>query len=309
MFTIFCTAKPFVGHDKITQTNALRSWARLSPRPQILLMGKEEGYEEAAAATGATLVPEVEHNEHGTPLLSSMFAKADELATFPLVCYLDADIVLLDDFVAAAARVAKLRKPFLMIGQSWALDQRTPVEFGDARWQDDVRTRAQAGGRTHGGIWGMDYFLYPRGLFAGFPPFAVGRPSWDSWFVWHARTRGITVIDATRVVHSIHQDHDYNHKGGFEAVWHGPEAQRSKELVGSDTRNFGVGDATHVLTPRRMRPAFEWSYVLRRIHKFPVVNPRFGFLHRPIDGLRALTKPVRNRFGITMGHVSRRRPK
>jgi len=79
--TLFTTAKPFAGHSAIIQRNALGSWSRLQPRPEILLIGDEEGYEEAAAGVGAVRVPDLERNEFGTPLVSEIFRSGRERGT------------------------------------------------------------------------------------------------------------------------------------------------------------------------------------------------------------------------------------
>jgi len=60
-------------------------------------------------------------------------------------------------------------------------------------------------------IIGLDYFIFPCGLFRDIPPFAVGRPAWDNWLVYKARSLGLPVIDATKMVTAIHQNHAYSH--------------------------------------------------------------------------------------------------
>ncbi len=41
--TILAMPKPFRGHIGIIQRNAITSWTKLQPRPEILLFGTEEG--------------------------------------------------------------------------------------------------------------------------------------------------------------------------------------------------------------------------------------------------------------------------
>ena len=70
-----CTApKPFVDPHIINiQLNAIRSWKVLGQNVAIVLIGDEEGVEQAATTIGTDFVPNVERNKQGTPLISSLF--------------------------------------------------------------------------------------------------------------------------------------------------------------------------------------------------------------------------------------------
>src|SRR6266853_4649960 len=46
VLTIFASAKPFHGHTGVIQRNAIASWTRLRPRPEIILFGNEPGVAE-----------------------------------------------------------------------------------------------------------------------------------------------------------------------------------------------------------------------------------------------------------------------
>src|SRR4051812_39729450 len=162
MLTIFAVPKPFDDHTGIIQRNAIRSWSRLHPRCQILLCGDESGIEEAAKEIGAEWNSDVARNEFGTPLLSSVFRIAEERAVFPLLCYVNADIILLSDLIEAAHRVASLRSKFLMVGQRWDLDVTEELAFDEQNWESVMRFRARTAGCLHQPD-GSDYFVYPRG--------------------------------------------------------------------------------------------------------------------------------------------------
>lgn len=305
MLTIFTTMKPFRGHDKVIQTNALRSWVRLEPRPEVLLMGDGEGYAEVARELGLVHVPDVETNERGLPYLSDMFRIAQEKASNRLVCSLDGDVILLDDFAAAVRQAAAIRREFLMVGQTWGLSQREPLDTSRSGWQEEIRTRARTGGRTHGSWYGIDYFVFPRGAYPSFPRMVVARPGWDMYAVYDARRRGLMVIDATPVVDTIHQDHDYSHAGGADVVWKGQESKANTELMESEQLGFSVADATHLLTPRGLRLALRSPYLYRRLYAEPLVNPRLRFLKPIAEGARKATLPLRRRAGITVNSSKR----
>ena len=92
--TIIAMPKPFRGHIGIIQLNAITSWTKLRPRPEIILFGTEEGAAECAADLGLVHIPEVARNQHGTPLLADIFALAEERTTHDTLAYVNADIIL-----------------------------------------------------------------------------------------------------------------------------------------------------------------------------------------------------------------------
>ena len=124
MLTLFTIPKPFRGHIAVIQRNAIRSWTLLRPACEIILFGHEEGTAEVAAEFGLRHVPEVARNEYGTPLVSDLFAQAQRLATCERLGYVNADIILLSDFLRAVQRIPFRR--FLMIGRRWDLDLDQP---------------------------------------------------------------------------------------------------------------------------------------------------------------------------------------
>jgi hypothetical protein len=273
MLTLFTIPKPFRGHIDLIQRNAIGSWVRLRPRCQVLVCGEEEGAREVTAQAGAEFVPEVKRNDFGTPLLSDVFALAERRARHDLLCYVNADIILLADFIEAAARVARRRKRFLMVGQRWDLDVREPLAFEETDWEATLRARMRASGRLHPPS-GSDYFVYPRGTVGQLPSFAVGRPAWDNWLIYRARALRVPVVDATRVTNVIHQDHDYAHvKAATDAAWEGPEAERNRELMGASDRVFTLLDATHVLTADGLAPALDAAHLRRRVASLPALVP------------------------------------
>jgi hypothetical protein len=105
MLTIFSIPKPFIGHIGIIQMNALRSWTFLNPKCQIIIFGDETGVAEAAAKIGALHVPEIARNELGTPRLDWAFGHAQEVAEHRLTCYLNSDVIVLDDLPKTAAGI------------------------------------------------------------------------------------------------------------------------------------------------------------------------------------------------------------
>jgi hypothetical protein len=249
--TLFTLPKPFTDpHISMIQRNALASWRHLGSDVEVLVMGDDPGVAEAAGEYGATHIGDAATNDFGTPLLDWAFGQAAEQGSGETLCYLNADIVLLDDFLQALSRLP--HDPNLAIGQRWDCDVTTPLDF-----DCDGRSLA-AWAREHGKLdlcRGSDYFAYPRAVDFGMPEFAVGRPGWDNWLIGRALTLGMPLIDITPSVTVIHQNHDYRHVAQrVGADWDGPEADRNRELAGTlDRYMHSPANATRVLTPQGLR--------------------------------------------------------
>jgi hypothetical protein len=267
VLTLFSIPKPFVGPVADAQKNALDSWVRLGA--QVILFGDEEGIGEAAKAAGAEHVATVARNEFGTPLLDDVFQKARERARHERMLYVNADIVLFDDFPAVIERIRL--NDFLAVGRRTDLD--VPGRLtGD--WQRELRKRAAREGRLHEPT-GIDYFLFPKHSTPKLPPFPVGRVLWDNWMIHDARSRSVPVIDLTRAVTIVHQNHDYRHvAGGADTVWRGIEAQRNWALVGADFLPLTIADATWVLDDSGLHPANDAMHLFRRALIYPALSPR-----------------------------------
>jgi hypothetical protein len=286
LLTIFTVPKPFAGHINVIQRNAIQSWSRLRPACEIILCGNETGTEGTAAEFNAKHLPKVDRNEYDTPLLNSVFARVQEIATYKLICYVNADIILLSDLIDAVQRI---RFPnFVAVGQRWDIDLSGPWNFEQSNWEKNLRNHAAEFGVLHPPS-GSDYFVFPRASAMGkLPPFAVGRPGWDNWFIYKARKLHIPVIDLTKVVTVIHQNHPYGHvpEGSDQKGWEGPEAERNRELMGGSDYEFTLTDATHLLTRRMLLPALNRTYLRRRWQTLPSMNPRLSAMVQRVRELR-----------------------
>ena len=208
--TIFTAPKPFTApHIRTIQCNAIQSWCHLGGGVDIILIGQEDGMTEVAAEFGVRHWPEVIHNEWGTPLVSSIFGLARKASDSPLLAYVNADILLMPDFVEAAMNVIDQANSFLIVGQRWDLDVRDGLSF-PPNWDQILQERTHQEGQLHSPA-GSDYFIFPRQQFADIPDFSIGRAGWDNWMIYHARKQGWMVIDATPDLMVVHQNHDYNH--------------------------------------------------------------------------------------------------
>src|SRR6266699_3597518 len=127
MLTIFSIPKPFEGHIAIIQENAIVSWVRLQPACEIILCGDEKGIAEVAARFKVKHFPNIARNEYGTPFINSAFDEVAREASSPLMCYVNADIILMKDFCDAIRRIRFRR--FLMVGSREDVDLTTLWDY------------------------------------------------------------------------------------------------------------------------------------------------------------------------------------
>ena len=164
MLTFFTTAKPFRGHSGIIQRNALKSWTLLHPDVEVILFGDEEGAAEVSREFGLRHEPHVERNEFGTKRLDYMFCRAQAIARHDLLCYINCDILLMQDFCGAITRVRERHWHFLMVGRRWDSEITAPLNLGNKDWEALLRRRVLQDARRRGPEW-IDYFVFRRGLF------------------------------------------------------------------------------------------------------------------------------------------------
>jgi hypothetical protein len=275
MITIFTTAKPFRGHTGIIQRNALQSWKALHRDIEIILFGADEGAAEAAQEFGLRHEPHVERNAWDSKRLDYLFARAQAIARHEILCYINCDIILMQDFWRAIERVRAVHREFLMVGRRWDTDITAPLSFEPHDWQSrerhlcsiprvqrdespdwraELRSLVQRSGRKCTAEW-IDYFVFSRGLYGSdMPPFVL-RVFWDNWLVWKALDSGKPVIDASRAVLAVHQNHDYSyHPQGKAGVWSGEEAGLNGQLAGGWRHLRTIADATEVLPPEKLKP-------------------------------------------------------
>lgn len=276
LLTLFSVPKAFEDHAGVTQRNAIQSWARLGPEVEIILCSDETGVGEAAHELGVRHAPGVLRNEHGTPLLDSVFRTASDAARSPLLGYVNTDIILFPDFLDA---VKRLPADHLMVGRRWNLDLTDRLEF-DETWERTLRRRVAARGVRASPVW-LDYFVFSRtSPLVELPPFAVGRPRWDNWMIFRARSLGIPVTDATARVDVVHQNHGYDHVPEATGdLWHGPEAKANHALA-RKTPMLSTLHSTHVMTSRGPRPALGRPYLEARWRTRELVDGPFERLAR-----------------------------
>lgn len=287
--TIFTAPKAFEDpHIAMIQRNAIRSWTHLGDQVEVLLVGDEKGLAKTAAELGVRQLSDVKRNTWGTPLVSSIFDLARQNSRSPVLAYLNADILVMPDFVETACHVADQSEDFLIIGRRWDLDVRQELDF-DPGWPGRLRGQVEALGRLHAPA-GSDFFVFPRQAYIDMPDFAIGRAGWDNWAIYKACQAGWAVIDATDSLMVIHQDHDYSHLPGGQAHYDLEESTLNANLAGGRAHMYTVLDANKTFANGRIRnPNLTVPRVLRRMEVMLMDGKKQGlrwFMLRRVRRLR-----------------------
>jgi hypothetical protein len=305
MLTIFAIPKPFEGQISVIQKNAIQSWTKLHPDCEVILLGDEPGTGTVAAEFKIKHVPLLKLNEFGTPLVSSAFELAQAVASYPIICYVNADIILLSDFSPGIQKVSHRFDKFLMVGQRWNIDYNQPIDFIKPDWETDLKQDVAKNGLLFTN-WGIDYFAFHVGQYLNMPLFAVGRPSWDNWMIYRARTLRIPVIDATGTVTAIHQNHGYQHvPKSVGGTFYGPEADRNMELAGGPGHIFSIMDADLRLTSNGFeRPIVTYYHITRYFQTLSVLKPGYRFVAKPLhwvlNSAARVTRKIKKISGLAV---------
>ncbi|MFM8369198.1 MAG: hypothetical protein ACKOBD_10665 [Chloroflexota bacterium] len=289
LITLFSAPKPFTNpHIAMIQRNAIKSWTLL-PDVEVILLGEEEGLADAASELGVRHIATVERNANGVPLISSMFKLARENSNSDLLCIINADMVLMPDFVEAAKQSVKLKDKFVLLSQRWDLDVTAPLDFsGD--WSHGLRSKVNGQGQLHRPA-GSDFFLFPRSCYADIPTFTIGRAGWDNWMIYKARKENWAVIDCTPSVMIVHQNHDYSHLPGAKPHYDHPETNENIRLAGGQANvRYTILDSTHQLVGDTLaRPKMTSLRFTRKFELF--LRSVFFFL--PESVLENIARPKR----------------
>jgi len=289
LITLFSAPKPFTNpHIAMIQRNAIRSWALLSD-VEVILLGEEEGLAEAARELGVQHIPHVARNANGTPLISSMFQLARENSHSDLLCIINADMILMPDFVEATRRVAKVKDKFVLLSQRWDYDITVSIDFAGG-WQDRLRSTVHGQNNLHRPA-GSDFFLFPKSCYTDIPAFIIGRAGWDNWMIYKAHREGWPVIDCTPSVMIVHQNHDYSHLPGGKSHYEHPDTNENIRLAGGQANiRYTIIDSTHRLVGGTLaRPPLTYLRFMRKVELF--LRAIFFFL--PENVVEEIARPKR----------------
>jgi hypothetical protein len=289
LITLFSAPKSFTDpHIAMIQRNAIQSWTLL-PDVEVILLGEEAGLAEVAKEFSVKHIPHVERNANGVPLISSMFKLARENSNSDLLCIINADMILMPDFIEAAKQAIKLKDKFVLLSQRWDFDITQPLVFTEG-WQNRLRSSVLGQNQLHRPA-GSDFFLFPLSSFIDIPPFTIGRAGWDNWMIYKARKEGWAVIDCTPSLMIVHQNHDYSHLPDGKPHYEHPDTNENIRLAGGQANiRYTILDSTHQLVSGKLtRPKTTSLRFMRKLELF--LRTIFFFL--PEDAIENIARPKR----------------
>jgi hypothetical protein len=289
LITLFSAPKPFTDpHIALIQRNAIKSWTLL-PEVEVLLLGEETGLAETARELSVKHIPNAARNESGTPLISSMFQLARENSNSELLCIINADMILMPDFVEAAKQAFNLTHKFVLLSQRWDLDVTQSLDFSTG-WENRLRSMVSRQGKLHRPA-GSDFFLFSLSSYLDIPNFTIGRAGWDNWMIYKARQEGWALIDCTPSIMIVHQNHDYSHLPDSKPHYDHPDSNENIRLAGGQANvRYTILDATHQLVGGKLaRPKMTSLRFMRKLELF--LRAIFFFL--PENLLENIARPKR----------------
>jgi hypothetical protein len=241
-FTLFTCPKGFDRfHIAMIQRNAIQSWLRIDGC-EVLLLGSDPGVAAVAESLGVRHIPVIAKRE-GIPLVSDIWRVGTAGASHDIVGYCNADVCLGGEARKAIRKVDRRFESFLVVGRRW--DWRSPrqVNFSRPAWSS--RILASGEGEHHNAA-GIDYFIFTRGAYGDIPDFMIGCYSWDNWLLLDAMRRGIPTIDATKLIHAIHQAHPTDHSRSNKDPHRMWNLELARPLLESGGRGW-ISHTSHVM--------------------------------------------------------------
>ena len=305
LITLFSAPKPFTNpHIAMIQRNAIKSWTLL-PDVEVILLGEEDGLAQTVKELRVRHSPNVACNESGTPLISSMFQLARENSKSDLLCIINADMILMSDFVevtlesssllsAVQQQAAGLQR-FVLLSQRWDYDIAKPIDFTDG-WESRLRESVRKQNQLHRPA-GSDFFLFPKSCYQDIPDFTIGRAGWDNWMIYKARQEKWPVVDCTPSVMIVHQNHDYSHLPDGKSHYDHPDTNENIRLAGGQAKiRYTILDSTHRLVDGKLaRPKMSYLHFMRKLELF--LRTIFFFL--PEAMIENIARPKRWKKRIT----------
>jgi hypothetical protein len=261
MLTLFASPKAFEGHTGVIQRNAIRSWAAIRPSLQILLMGNDDGVAEIAEEFGVGHIADVATSERGVPLLADMIRRAEEAATWDVLCYTNADIILTSEWAESVQRVRAVHPDAALMCTPLNIPLTVELDTQAPDWEAGLR--ALTVGRPGPSPVGTDVFVFPRGLYAGCPGLVLGGGYWDNWLMWTAAQRSAMAADLTPSVLVLHQDHGTSSHAA--ALDMNPNAIRNMEAMHWWERRFRRVDLPYELDDGALKARYRAPWIGTRL--------------------------------------------
>lgn len=286
---IFSSPKPFTPLTEAVQLTAIRSWRQALPSSEIILFGNNKKVPLVCKAEKVGYGGTVETNQEGFEKISDMFQKAANLARSSDLIYLNSDI-LLDQTVDWVTRMLK------KVAGSYLATARRRCISG---WQGpplsgstlDSFLKCKKNSFRWGQACSLDIFLFRGISFDEMPSFCIGQAAWDNWLIFHARCKGIPVIDLSAELRPFHCDHDYSYSrdNPNPGVRSEKRDQENLDLLGGEARRFHMGHCDYHVCKGKIVRRRGFSSWLRELEFLRIHRPKKYFWIQPF---RAACRPL-----------------
>ena len=285
--TIFTAPKPFLDpHIATIQRNAIQSWRQLGTEVSIILHGDDPGVAEAAAEFDCIHIPDVACNEKGVPYIDDMFRRTRQVSDAPVLAIINTDIILFPDFLETARTAAASFEKFVLVGRRWDLDITEPLGFAPG-WEARLRQAVRSEGKLKTPN-ATDYFVFSHNVLVDVPNFTIGRAGWDNWMIYHSISQPWKILDASREITVVHQNHDYSHLPSGKPHYRHPESERNVALGGGKQNMYSQLDLKYdLVNGRATRKPLTWLRFIRMLERWiqPEDKPK-GIRGRIFTALR-----------------------
>jgi len=282
MITIFCTPKNFEGIFDTIQKNAIRSWRHLSKDIEIIIFGNSKGAEKIANEVNGIYYPDVKCSKNGVPFLSDLFHKANIIASFEILLFINSDILLPEKIIGTIKIVNNKFSNFLLVGYRWDLEVKKLINFKKTSISSSFWKISESKSRKDSPA-AIDYFIFRKNSLKKIPDFVIGRPGYDNWLIWYARRNFIPVIDISEEVKAIHQSHHFN----FHNLKNDPKIyDRNKIPIEEDglknlklhgEKVLNLLDADYFVSNGTVLKKRTKEYIYRNLGKLPIIFYEFSF--------------------------------
>lgn len=285
MITIFSTPKNFEGIFDIIQKNAINSWRALGNDIEIIIFGDSKGAKEIAENFAAIYIPIVKKSSNGVPILSDLFAQAEEIAKYKILTFINADIMLPFNFIDIFKKIEIRFKKFLMVGYRWDLEIKEEINFEKINDIQVFWKNLLINAKKHPSS-GIDFFIFKKKTFRSLPDFIIGRPGYDNWLIWYARRRLIPVVDISNKIRVIHQNHHFNfHNVNKDPKIHLEEDGLENKRLAEDNY-LNLKDANYEIIDDKIIKKEKYDFKNRNLGRLEIIYPElyyfFSFYKRLI---------------------------
>tara|TARA_R110000744_G_scaffold85265_2_gene166652 strand:- start:7376 stop:8209 length:834 start_codon:yes stop_codon:yes gene_type:complete len=216
--TFFTTCKPFNESNVVRQTNTLNNLANINTDKDVVLFSEESEIQakEICDNNSIDFITEFRKSQNtNIPYVDDLFSRVQDLYNSDFYCYINCDMILLDDFVESLTLIHSEVKPrqegksIFVCGRRLDTEDFTDtyIDFSNKSSSDILE---MCPNRSLHSEYGIDYFVFEKGMFLDMPNFLIARTVFDNSIVGHSCVNpDIFEIDITHSTNVIHQDHEY----------------------------------------------------------------------------------------------------